>query len=84
MKLFLVYMWAVSKERFMEDHEVLLVCAENVEQAKKTSFEKTKLENQVHIDFILEVNNVDGYDIILKKWKQENINKVSDYEEKNY
>ena len=80
MKLFLAYMWAVSNERLMEDYEILLVVASNLEEAKNKVVEKTKLINQVHIDFILEVKNVDGYDIILKKWQKENISKVSDYE----
>ena len=80
MKLSLAYMWAVSNERLMEDHEILLVVASDLEEAKNKVVEKTKLINQVHIDFILEVKNVDGYDIILKKWKKENISKVNDYE----
>jgi len=78
-KLFLAYMWATSSERLMEDHEIVMVCAENMEEAKTIAIEKTKLVEWVHIDFILEVDNVDWYDIILEKGWKEKIKKVSDY-----
>ena len=78
-KLFIAYMWATSTERLMEDHEIIMVCANNLEEAKVNAVNKTKLVEWVHIDFIIEINNVDWYDVILKKWWEENIKKVSDY-----
>jgi len=78
-KLFLAYMWATSSERLMEDHEIVMVCAENMQEAKTIAIKKTKLLEWVHIDFILEVDNVDWYDVILEKGWDEKIKKVSDY-----
>ena len=78
-KLFLAYMWASSQERLMEDHEIILVWADDLDEAKKLAIEKTKLTEWVHIDMILEINNVDWYNVILEKWWEENIEKVSDY-----
>jgi len=40
---------------------------------KKLAIEKTKLTEWVHIDMILEINNVDWYNVILEKWWEENI-----------
>jgi len=79
-KLFLAYMWATSSERLMEDHEMILICADDLENAKLKAVEKTKLKEWVHIDFILEIDNVDWYDVILEKNWKEKIVKVSDYE----
>lgn len=78
-KLFLAYMWAESKDRLIEDHEILLVVAKNEEQAKQQLKTKSKLWSDIHIDAILEINNIDWYDIILQKWWEENIKKVSSY-----
>ena len=66
-KLYLVYMWGFSQNRLIEDHEIVLVVAENPDQAKQKAKEKTKLTNKVHIDSVLQINNVDGYDILLQK-----------------
>jgi len=82
-KLYLVYMWWTSKERLMEDHEIILVAAENLEEAKLKAQEKTKLQEWIHIDMILEIDNVDGYKVILEKWWDEKIEKVSDYQKIN-
>jgi len=78
-KLFLAYMWASSHERLMEDHEIILVWADDLDEAKKLAIEKTKLTEWVHIDIIIEINNVDWYNVILEKWWEENIEKASDY-----
>ena len=78
-KLFLAYMWATSAERLMEDHEIVMICAENMEEAKAIAVKKTKLVEGVHVDFILEVENVDWYNVILEKSWDEKIKKVSDY-----
>ncbi len=79
-KLFLAYLWWVSKERFIEDHEILMIVAETLEEAKQKAKQKTKLEKEVHIDLIIEVENIDWYNIKLEKWWTESFKKVSDYE----
>lgn len=78
-KLYLAYMWWRSLDRLMEDHEILMIVAENEEKAKNQAKEKTKLLDEVHIDMIIEVNNIDWYNIILEKWWIEDFKKISDY-----
>ena len=78
-KLFLAYMWWKSSERIMEDHEILMIVSDNVENAKIQAKEKTKLKNEIHIDLIIEVNNIDWYNIKLEKWWKEDFKQVSDY-----
>ena len=63
----------------MEDHEIILVWADDLDEAKKLAIEKTKLTEWVHIDMILEIKNVDWYNVVLEKWWDEKIEKVSDY-----
>jgi len=75
-KLFLGYLGWVSSERLIEDHEIIMVVADNLEQAKEKLKHKTQLKNWVHIDFVVEVKNIDGYDIILKKEGKESFKKV--------
>lgn len=78
-KLYLAYMWWRA-DRLIEDHEILMIVSENKEEAKIKAKEKTKLLDRIHIDMIIEVNNIDWYNINLKKWWSENFNKISDYE----
>lgn len=79
MKLYLAYMWGVSQERLIEDHEILMIVSDNLESAKIKAKEKSKLKEEVHIDMILEINNIDWYEIHLKKWWKEDITKISNY-----
>ena len=79
-KLFLAYMWWRAYDRIIEDHEILMIVAETLEEAKQKAKQKTRLENEIHIDLIIEVKNIDWYDIKLEKWWTESFKKVSDYE----
>ena len=78
-KLFLAYMWWRSVERIMEDHEIIMIVSDNLEEAKIQAKNKTKLKSEIHIDLIIEVTNIDWYNINLEKWWEENMKKVSDY-----
>lgn len=78
-KLYLAYMWWSSVERLMEDHEIIMVVSEDLQGAKKKAKEKTKLKDDVHIDMILEINNIDWYNISLEKWWEEDFKKILDY-----
>lgn len=78
-KLYLAYMWWSSLERLMEDHEIIMIVAGDLEDAKNKAKEKTKLKSEVHIDMILEIKNIDWYDISLNKWWEEDLQKVLDY-----
>ena len=67
MKLFISYLGGQLKDqRIGEDHEVVLVVAENIEDAKKKSLLKWKGGSvDVHVDYIQEVDQVDGYSLKL-------------------
>lgn len=78
-KLYLAYMWWSSVERLMEDHEIIMVVSEDLQGAKKKAKEKTKLKDDIHIDMILEINNIDWYNISLEKWWEEDFKKILDY-----
>jgi hypothetical protein len=43
----------------MEDHEIIMIVAKDLEEAKEKAKEKTKLKDDIHIDMILEVKNID-------------------------
>ena len=78
-KLYLAYMWAEAKDRMIEDHEMLMVVAENEDDAKLKCKEKSKLWDDVHVDYILEVSNIDWYNVSLEKWWAEELKKVMGY-----
>ena len=78
--LYLAYMWWRSEERLMEDHEILMIVAENLDDAKQQAKLKTKLTDEAHVDMLIEVKNIDWYNIVLEKWWVEDMKKVSAYE----
>jgi len=78
-KLYLAYMWWRSLERLMEDHEIIMIVAKDLEEAKEKAKEKTKLKDDIHIDMILEVKNIDWYNINLEKGWKENFKRVLDF-----
>lgn len=82
-KLYLAYMWWTSTDRLMEDHEILLIVADNASEAKIIAKEKTKLKIAAHVDMMIEVNNVDWHNISLEQGWTESIKKVSDYDTLN-
>jgi hypothetical protein len=43
----------------MEDHEIIMIVSDNLENAKIKAKEKTKLKDEIHIDMILEIKNID-------------------------
>jgi len=70
-KLFIVYLGGKLKPgRMGEDHEVVMVAADDLLQAKKQAKLKWQGESiDVHIDYVTELNEVDGYAIELKEIK---------------
>jgi len=78
--LYLAYMWWRSQERLMEDHEILMIVADSMMEAKQQAKEKTKLTCEPHVDILIEVKNIDGYNVLLEKWWLESMKQVSDYE----
>ena len=79
-KLYLAYLWADSADRLIEDHDVMFVVAEDAFEAKAKAKAKTILKSGVHLDVMIEIKNVDGFDIeLIESWNQESITKVMDY-----
>ncbi len=79
-KLYMAYVWGDSKDRLIEDHEIIFVVAENPADAKRIAKEKTVLTSGVHVDVMSEIKNIDGYDISLNKSdNKEEIVKVLGY-----
>ena len=83
MKLYLVHVGFYDNEiGIYELHSNILVAAENLQAAKQTiKKKKIFIEKRMHIDGIQEINNVDGYDILLKLNDQTPENKKFGYDE---
>ena len=75
MKLYLIHTGYYDKsvgEGFYEQHTNILVVARDVYSArKKVKLNKDYLEKKMHIDGIKEIENIDGYDVQLKKSNKE-------------
>jgi len=81
MKLYLIHTGYYDKntgDGFYEQHTNILISAKSAydarEQVKKSS---AYIEKKMHIDGIKEIENIDGYDITLKKTG--NASKVNSY-----
>ena len=74
MKLFLVHTGYYDKsvgEGFFEQHTNIFIVAKNAYLAKeKVKQNKDYIEKKMHIDGIKEINNIEGYDIQIKKTKK--------------
>ncbi|MFA7245205.1 MAG: DUF1543 domain-containing protein [Candidatus Magasanikbacteria bacterium] len=67
-KLFLAYLGGkMLPNRIGEDHEVVLVVAEDKVEAKAKAQAKWKGEGAAHLDMLTEVDIVDNYVINLEK-----------------
>ena len=72
-KLFLAYLGGkMSLSRIGEDHEVVLVVAEDKADAKMKAQSKWKGEGAAHLDMLTEVGVVDNYIINLEKTQEQN------------
>lgn len=79
-KLYLAYIGWDSENRLIEDHDIVLVVASDAKEAKQKAKQKTKLLSGVHVDIMMEIKNIDGFDILLEKSdNKEEITKVLDY-----
>lgn len=69
MKLYQILLGGKRDEGlFGEDHQIILLIANNLDEAKKMA--KTKwngIQDGLHVDDIKEIDVVDGYDILLRK-----------------
>tara|TARA_B100000902_G_C27299539_1_gene911978 strand:- start:1872 stop:2153 length:282 start_codon:yes stop_codon:yes gene_type:complete len=74
MKLFLVHTGYYDKsvgEGFFEQHTNIFIVAKNAYLAKeKVKLNEDYIQKKMHIDGIKEINNIDGYDIQIKKTKK--------------
>ncbi len=66
-KLFFWYMWAESKDRYIEDHEFVFVVAGDVLEAKKKLKDKCTLWEDLHVDFMKDITKIKDDSISLKK-----------------
>lgn len=67
-KLYLVYLGGpMTKDRIGEDHEVVLVVAQGQMGAMSKGRAKWAGIGRGHVDRVVEIKNIDGFDIILKK-----------------
>lgn len=67
-KLFVAYLGGkTNKSRIGEDHEVVLVVANDKEEAKKKARIKWGGEGAAHLDMLVEINIVDGYKVNVEK-----------------
>ena len=76
MKLFLIHAGFYDNDvssGFYESHTNYFVVADNIKSAKsKARSIKEFKDNKMHIDGIMEVNEVDGYSVNLKSINNEN------------
>ena len=70
-KLYLIHTGYYDKntgDGFYEQHTNILVVAKNAYSAKeKVKLNKDYMEKKMHIDGIKEIENIDGYEVQLKK-----------------
>jgi len=72
--LFAVYLWWKHDNWFIEDHDLVFVIAENKDEAKKIAKQKTRIKEDLHCDWIVEVKNVDWFSInVIKTDEIENV-----------
>ena len=78
-KLFLCYLGGkLAEGRIGEDHEVIMVVANDIKEAKLQAKKKWRgIPKDVHTDAILEVEAIDGYKIKLEKDASTDLDKVS-------
>ena len=71
MKLYLIHTGYYDKsigEGFYEQHTNIFIVAKNAYEAReKAKQTKEYIDKKMHIDGIKEIENIDGYDIQLKK-----------------
>ena len=81
MKLYLIHTGYYDKsigEGFYEQHTNIFIVAKNAYEAReKAKQTKEYIDKKMHIDGIKEIENIDGYDIILKK--NQNKEKITNY-----
>ena len=75
MKLYLIHTGYYDKstsDGFYEQHSNIFIVAKNAHDAReKVKKNKEFLDKKMHIDGIKEIENIDGYNIQLKKTKDE-------------
>jgi hypothetical protein len=65
-KLYIVYLGGTKeKERFAEDHEVVMVISDSQIGAMSKAKSKWKGIGKAHVDRVMQVDTVDGFDIKL-------------------
>ena len=73
-KLFAVYLWWKINDWFIEDHDIIFAVAKDKDEAKEIAKQKTIIKNDIHCDWIIEINKIDWYEIKLEKtWDWSNI-----------
>lgn len=72
-KLYAAYLGWRFENNFIEDHEIVFVVASDKDEAKQKAKEKSKIKNDIHCDGIIEIENVDGYALVLEKEGNEKI-----------
>lgn len=83
MKLFVAYLGGKMKQkRIGEDHETVMLVAENQEEAKVKARSKWQGEGAAHLDMLIELGVVDGYKINLEKVPEQDTLKMDDDWEK--
>ena len=85
MKLYLIHTGYYDNsvgEGFYEQHTNILIVAKNAYSAReKVKKNKDYIEKKMHIDGIKEIENINGYDLKLKKTtKKEKINSFNHYQ----
>lgn len=80
-KLFAVYLGGRFNDNFIEDHEIIFVVAADKDEAKRMAKEKSKIKHDIHCDGMIEIVNVDGYNIVLEANGKEKINYDNTYSE---
>mgnify|MGYP001274594786 FL=1 len=85
MKLYLIHTGYYDKnvgQGFYEQHTNILVAAKDPYSAReKVKLNKDYIDKKMHIDGIKEIENIDGYDIQLKKSnKEQKINLFNHYQ----
>lgn len=73
-KLFAVYLWWKINQGFIEDHDIIFAVAKDKEEAKEIAKQKTIIKNDIHCDWIIEIDKVDWYKVkLVKNWDLNNI-----------
>lgn len=80
-KLFAIYLWWKHENWFIEAHDIVFCAAESKDEAKKIAKQKTMLKEDIHCDWIIQIENVDGYDIsLVNDWSNECISYDTTYQ----